>query len=112
MILKKLKNLKKKKVLIIIAAFAFIALVSFSVSFYYFRRINQNPSSTKTPVSTPTPIATSLPKSLYATDSAILQIKNDLKDLEKNLNTMKFQESQLLPPALDFKVEFEEEINE
>lgn len=108
MIFRKFKKLKEKKI-IITAVFVLAAITSFSLSFYYFRRINQIPGLRQPPImTTPTPALTPLPKSPYATDAAILQIQDELKTLEKSLNTIKFRESQLLPPVLDFEVELKE----
>lgn len=109
MIFEKLKSLKEKKIILISAVLILAAMITFSASFYYFRKINQAPGLRQAPiVTTPTPPLTPIPKSPYAGDTAILQIQGELKTLEKSLNTMIFRESQLLPPALDFVIEFEE----
>lgn len=59
------------------------------------------------------PQATSFPEekifnpSRYATDSAILKIEEDLKSVEKELNDLEVNEVDLLPPRLDFEINFE-----
>lgn len=110
MIFKKLKSLKEKKIVLINAVLILGTMIIFSASFYYFRKINQAPGLRQAPIVTaPTPALTPVLQSPYASDSAILQIQSDLKTLEKSLNTMKFRETQLLPPALDFEVELQNE---
>lgn len=46
--------------------------------------------------------------SAYATDSEILKIKANLKEIEKELGETKLYEAGLLPPVLDMEVELEE----
>lgn len=59
------------------------------------------------------PQATSFPEekifnpSRYATDSAVLKIEEDLKSVEKELNDLEINEVDLLPPKLDFDINFE-----
>ncbi len=45
--------------------------------------------------------------SRYATDSAILKIEEDLKSVEKELNDLEINEVDLLPPKLDFELNFD-----
>ncbi len=45
--------------------------------------------------------------SRYATDSAILKIEEDLKSIEKELNDLEVNEVDLLPPKLDFEINFD-----
>lgn len=103
-----IKIIKSKKVIICLF-FLLLLAASFSASYFYFKNLNRlapqtQPSPTPTPVTAVSPI----PKSPYATDSAILLIKDELKNLEKNLDSLDLKESQLLPPALDFEVELPE----
>lgn len=64
---------------------------------------------------TPTPVATSAPTatpaeitnpSRYATDSGVLKIETDLKDIEAKLNQTKLKDSDLTPPSLDYNIDF------
>jgi len=46
--------------------------------------------------------------SAYATDSGLLKIKADLKEIQKELDETELYEAGLLPPVLDMEVELEE----
>jgi hypothetical protein len=58
-------------------------------------------------VATSSPEEKILNPSRYATDSAILKIEEDLKSVEKELNDLEINEVNLLPPRLDFEINFE-----
>lgn len=62
------------------------------------------PTPTLEPVATP---SATIESSRYATDSGVLKMEQDLNAIEKDLNAMKVAESDLLPPRLDFEVDFE-----
>lgn len=58
-------------------------------------------------VPSPTPIASETnirPSSPYATDSAILKIEEDLKNLDQELQRTDLKEAGLNPPILDLEV--------
>ena len=44
--------------------------------------------------------------SRYATDSGVLKIEEDLINIEKSLGIMQVSETSLLPPKLDFDINF------
>lgn len=44
--------------------------------------------------------------SRYATDSGVLKIEEDLRNLEKELDNLQVNETNLLPPRLDFDINF------
>ncbi len=70
------------------------------------RRRVSSVKTTPAPVLAPTPEAISNP-SRYATDSAILKIEEDLAGVEKDLDSLEVNEINLLPPRLDFDINFE-----
>lgn len=102
--------IKQEKILVIVLALVVISLVMAVLWVTYLQQIlmkqSSAPGATKP---SPTPISelTATP-SAYATDSAILRIKINLQDIEKELGTTDLYEAGLLPPVLDMKVEFEE----
>lgn len=64
----------------------------------------------------PTPVASFGPlpsgevttnPSRYATDSGVLKIEEDLRNLEKELDNLQVNETNLLPPRLDFDINFD-----
>jgi len=64
----------------------------------------------------PTPVASFEPlpsgeviinPSRYATDSGVLKIEEDLRNLEKELDNLQVNETNLLPPRLDFDINFD-----
>lgn len=59
-----------------------------------------------TPTPASTPFATSKPLSKYATDSAVLKIKQDIDNLDRDLSTVDLDESNLKPRTLDFEISF------
>lgn len=61
---------------------------------------------------TPVPQMTAVPEvitnpSRYATDSAILKVEEDLAEIGKDLDSLQVNEVNLLPPRLDFNINFE-----
>lgn len=62
------------------------------------------PTRPPLPIIAPTPISS---PSLYATDSAVLKIEDDLGNIETDLQTTDLKESSLMPPSLDWEVTFE-----
>ena len=74
-------------------------------------------SREKVPVEVkPTPIASFEPlpsgeiitnPSRYATDSGVIKIEEDLRNLEKELDNLQVNEVNLLPPRLDFDINFD-----
>ncbi len=67
--------------------------------------VNVVPS--EVPQATPSPEEKIFNPSRYATDSAILKIEEDLKSVEKELNDLEVNEVDLLPPKLDFEINFD-----
>lgn len=68
-------------------------------------RPRQDVSTASAPIPTPT-LAQTLPLSLYATDSAILTIEENIKRREFNLLNTDLKEASLNPPSLDMDVKF------
>lgn len=63
------------------------------------------PSPAPTP--SPTPIIEQVTSpSAYATDSAILKIEEDLKNINNDLQSVDLKETSLYPPLLDWEVKF------
>lgn len=61
-----------------------------------------------TPSPTPTPVEEKITSpSAYATDSAVLKIEQDLKNIDQNLQSTDLKETGLNPPLLDWEVKFE-----
>ena len=61
-----------------------------------------------TPVSqqpTPTPTITQISK--YASDSAVMKLKNDLSNLGSQIDSTDYFETQILPPSLDSQIKIE-----
>lgn len=100
-------NFPRKKILIL--SLILFLILFFFAAFFYFKSLNKNNGQV---APSPTPpeiiISTPTPQSPYATDSALLQIRNDLKTQEKILNSFNWKVDRLLPPALDLKVQFDE----
>lgn len=70
-------------------------------------------SRTSKPINLPSPSFEPFPTgdvitnpSHYATDSGVIKIEKDLKSLEKDLDIMQINETSLLPPKLDFDINF------
>ena len=102
--------IKQEKILIIVLALVVISLAMAVLWVTYLQQILlKQPFAPGATQPSPTPISelTTTP-SAYATDSAILRIKNNLQEIEKELGATDLYESGLLPPVLDMKVEFEE----
>lgn len=72
------------------------------------KRLQEEKRLAQLPSPSPTPAEEIYTPSVYATDSAVLAIDEDLKNLEKELLETDLYEASLYPPVLDMKVEFKE----
>jgi hypothetical protein len=71
------------------------------------QRPNTKPTPTPQPTATPTPfVETIASPSAYATDSAVLKIESDIKDIEDQLQNVDLKDNNLLPPALNLNINF------
>ena len=102
-------NIKKiLRIVIIVLAALFLLMVVFSAVMKY---------KSNLPVEVqPSPIVYSEPPSdeeivtnpsRYATDSGVLEIEENLRNLDKELDNLKVNEINLLPPRLDFDITFD-----
>lgn len=68
----------------------------------------KKPETTTQPTeSSPSPTKTlKRPFSRWATDSGVLKLEEDLKNLSEELKNVDLKENQLSPPVLDMDVEF------
>lgn len=85
-----------------------VLLLVLSLAFSLKKQTQQKKKVTPTPV----PQMTAMPEvianpSRYATDSAILKIEQDLVGIGRDLDSLQVNEVNLLPPRLDFEINFE-----
>lgn len=102
----KIKNLNRKYYYIGAGVFVFLILVLLIV------RSSLRISRFKPPVfpsPSPSPYEEEITNpSAYATDSAVLEIGEKLKEIERDLDQTDLKETGLNPPVLDLEVNFEE----
>jgi len=55
----------------------------------------------------PTPTLTPLPGKKYASDSAVVKLRDELIKLRTEIDTMDYFEAQIVPPSLDSKIRIE-----
>jgi hypothetical protein len=81
-------------------------LVLLRLFFGFKKNVPSSPLVITTP--TPTPIFSEEIKSqsLWATDSGILKIEEELKNIEKDLDNTDIKEKRLMPPVLDWEIKF------
>ncbi len=65
-------------------------------------RKNNEPQATLPPSVIPTPIPDNLPPSKYATDSAVLEIEDSVKNLDRDLDNFQFKDPDLKLPEIFF----------
>lgn len=99
------------KVAGIVFGFFILLLIVFSIAAGTGKRrtaIVNNPVSSEAPQEASLNGEKILNPSRYATDSVVLKIEDDLKSVEKELNDLEVNEVYLLPPNLDFDINFGE----
>lgn len=89
-------------ILVILAAVAGVALGAALILRYERRALPPTPEVTQSARSTP-----SSPLSKFATDSAILKLREDITSLQKEITSMDYFEAQIAPPALDSNIKIE-----
>jgi len=98
--------LEKRKLVFLGILFVLILgiLILMRLLFDFKKKVPSSPL----PVVTPTPTLSEEVErqSFWATDSGILEIEKELKAIEKELDNTDIKEKGLLPPALDWKIEF------
>lgn len=103
----KIDREKIPHLLLLIFLFFLISFTSL-VAFSYFSNLNRgNPiivSPPITPSSTPTPVLT---QSIWATDSAVLEIENKTKEIQQSLDNLDLTEPNLSFPVIDFNLNFD-----
>ncbi|MGB9706911.1 MAG: hypothetical protein ACPLXP_02460 [Microgenomates group bacterium] len=96
-----------KKLFIFGGVFLGILLVMILLRLF-FRGLPQQlpPPAQPTPTPTPTPFLSEeiTNPSFYATDSAVLKIEEDLKKIDRDLESTELKESNLNPPVLDWEI--------
>jgi hypothetical protein len=102
----KVKNIKKKYLFLGLGGGLFlIIIIIFVTSSLQFSQFK--PPAIPSP--SPSPYEEEiLNPSAYATDSAVLEIENKIKDINQQLENTDLKETGLNPPVLDMKVNFEE----
>lgn len=94
---------KKYWLFIILLVLACLSLFIYALKF---ARTSQEVSTKALPTElTPTPVLEKT-ASIYATDSAVLKIEQELEALIKDLETVNLDEDGLKPPALDLQIEY------
>ena len=105
---KKKLILGKRKLLFLGLLFILILgiLVLLRLLFGFKKNVPSSPLVAVTP--TPTPIFSEeiRPQSLWTTDSGILKIEEELKNIENELDNTDIKEKSLIPPILDWKIKF------
>lgn len=114
-ILEKIKSLwlelpeKLKKIIRIVALIfgvMIFLLIIFSIIIKFASR-TPKPISLPSPSFEPSPTGEIIDNpSRWATDSGVIKISEDLSTIEKALGTMQVNETDLLPPKLDFDINF------
>ena len=92
-----------KVILISLLIISFLILVS--VAFNSLKRAGQQ---TQAPEPTPTPPAIPERPSAYADDPEVLASESEINEIEKLLKDTNLNESILLPPKIDLKIDIEE----
>ena len=94
---------KKYWLFIILLVLACLSLFIYALKF---AQTDPEVSTETLPVKlTPTPVLEKT-ASIYATDSAVLKIEQELETLIKDLETVNLDEDGLKPPALDLQIEY------
>lgn len=102
----KVKSLNKKYYYIGAGVFVFLILILIIARSSL--RISQFKPPTF-PSPSPSPFEEEITNpSAYATDSAVLDIENKLKEIDQDLDKVDLKETGLNPPVLDMEVNFEE----
>jgi hypothetical protein len=102
----KLRKVSIISALVLIVALVLAVSVTTAISFSKLGRgTDQAVRVTPTPSAVITPGVISNP-SRYATDSGVIKAEQDLSVLRKELDEMKVNDADLLPPKLDFDISF------
>jgi hypothetical protein len=103
--LKKVKDGEPKSIAIFALITTTIILVSLSILLLILPKPVSPPQSpTPTPLAQPSPTSYLRQPSKYATDSAVLQIEDDLTRILNDLQKVDLKEGDLTPPQIDTKV--------
>ena len=106
----KLKDFAKKYRIHLSVGLIFL-LIFFLIIFFIVLQEKQKEflsPSTNLPTPIPTPETKIIPKSIYATDSAVLKIEEEILGIDKDLQYTDLKETSLNPPVLDMDVFIEE----
>lgn len=102
---------KLRKILRLVGiVFAIILFLMIVLSIVFNIKKPQSVKDKLSPVASPQPTPESeviTNPSRYATDSGVLKIEEDLRNLEKELDNLQVNETNLLPPRLDFDINFD-----
>jgi hypothetical protein len=98
---------KKEKILIILAGFVSFLLILLFLSSKIITKKN-NIQQEKEIIPTPTPIAEEIIlESVYATDSAVIKLENDIKNTKEILEKIDTSQKDLSLPSLDMQINLE-----
>lgn len=102
---------KSRKILYAAAGiFIFLVLVLLLALTQKQTASNGVPTPTSTPTPTPTPFMPTISSpSAYATDSAVLEIENDISSIVQQLQNVDLKENDILPPAINLNINFEQD---
>ena len=103
----KIKEKSKLKKIVLFLVFLVVFLLGLIFTFDLTqKRFETKKSQTKVEPTPTTSREKTFPPSKYATDSAILEIEENLNLIEKDLSKTNPDEASLRPPILDMKVRF------
>ncbi len=107
------QKLPSKKFLKIFVSSLAIVVILLLIAIFLFKFIGRK--RLEEPVVTPTPSPKASPSteiipnpSRYVTDSAVLETEEELDGLDNELSETVIEETTLLPPSLDFEINFKE----
>jgi hypothetical protein len=100
--------LAKRKLLFLGLLFILVLgiLVLLKLLFGFKKNVPSSPLPIASPTPTPTISGETTPQSFWATDSGILRIEEEVKNIERELDNTDIKEKSLIPPALDWKIKF------
>ena len=98
---------KTKKIVIAISMLFFVTLILFMVLMIYKGKEEKPISETQKELEAQTTIIERKP-SRYATDEVVLKMETDLKTLEEEVNRGEIEEKSLIPPNLNFQINFKD----
>jgi len=102
----KFPSVSKKTIFVALALVLGLIIISFALNFAGSTRNGSGVFNIESPAPSPTPGTNVERPSPYANDPKILEIKERVENLERNLNQTDLREDTLRIPSLDWSVEF------